>query len=476
MVKIDIEYDYIIVGAGSAGCVLANRLTSNSKNTVLLLEAGGEDKSLTLKMPAAVLSNLKSTKHNWAFKGEPEPELNGRQLQHDRGKTLGGSSSINGMVYIRGNTLDYEGWRQMGCDGWGYADVLPYFKKMECYSGGGDDFRGGSGPLKVHRSIPKDPLSLAFINAGKEAGYKETDDISGFCQEGFGIFDRTVFNGERWSASKGYLDPIRNRKNLTIFFSDIVNFTDLSDSLEAEKLALILNNYLSEMSLIAINSNATIDKFIGDAILSFHGAPETLGDENDAINCISMALEMKERVKELQSFWIRQGVKGGLKVRYGISSGFANVGDFGSSVMSDYTAIGSSVNLASRLQSIAPENEIIISDTTYNLVKNQIKCEEYEEITPKGFVRPVKTYKVIDFKNKKQVKNKDLLEYYNQVVKMRDEDEYTLPSTIEKELNINPFLRSAEEEVRKSAEIYSSQAKLSDIDVLATIRAWKDNF
>ena len=143
------------------------------------------------------------------------------------------------------------------------------------------------------------------------------------------------------------------RKNLTIFFSDIVNFTDLSDSLEAEKLALILNNYLSEMSLIAINSNATIDKFIGDAILSFHGAPETLGDENDAINCISMALEMKERVKELQSFWIRQGVKGGLKVRYGISSGFANVGDFGSRVMSDYTAIGSSVNLASRLLSLS---------------------------------------------------------------------------------------------------------------------------
>ena len=196
------------------------------------------------------------------------------------------------------------------------------------------------------------------------------------------------------------------RKNLTIFFSDIVNFTDLSDSLEAEKLALILNNYLSEMSLIAINSNATIDKFIGDAILSFHGAPETLGDENDAINCINMALEMKERVNELQSFWIRQGVKDGLKVRYGISSGFANVGDFGSSVMSDYTAIGSSVNLASRLQSIAPENEIIISDTTYNLVKNQINCEEYKEITPKGFVRPIKTHKVISFKNKSNSKTK----------------------------------------------------------------------
>ena len=222
MKNIDTEYDYIIVGAGSAGCVLANRLSKNPKNRVLLLEAGREDKSITLKMPGAVLLNLKSTKHNWAFKGEPEPELAGRQLQHDRGKTLGGSSSINGMVFIRGNSLDYEGWRQMGCDGWGYADVLPYFKKMESYSGGGDDFRGDSGPLRVHRSVPKDPLSIAFIKAGKEAGYKETDDISGYCQEGFGIFDRTVFKGERWSTTRGYLDPVRDRENLTIITKALV--------------------------------------------------------------------------------------------------------------------------------------------------------------------------------------------------------------------------------------------------------------
>jgi choline dehydrogenase len=222
MKKTDTEYDYIIVGAGSAGCVLANRLSKNPKNQVLLLEAGKEDKSITLKMPAAVLSNLKSTKYNWAFKGEPEPELNGRQLQHDRGKAIGGSSTINGMVFIRGNSLDYEGWRQMGCEGWGYADVLPYFKKMETYSGGGDDFRGGSGPLKVHRSTPKDPLSQAFIKAGKEAGYQVTSDISGFCQEGFGIFDRTVFKGERWSTSRGYLDPVRDRKNLTIITNALV--------------------------------------------------------------------------------------------------------------------------------------------------------------------------------------------------------------------------------------------------------------
>ena len=223
MKNIDTEYDYIIVGAGSAGCVLANRLSKNPQNRVLLLEAGREDKSITLKMPGAVLLNLKSTKHNWAFKGEPEPELAGRQLQHDRGKTLGGSSSINGMVFIRGNSLDYEGWRQMGCDGWGYADGLPYFKKMESYSGGGDDFRGDTGPLRVHRSVPKDPLSIAFIKAGKEAGYKETEDVSGYCQEGFGIFDRTVFKGERWSTTRGYLDPVRDRKNLTIMTKALVS-------------------------------------------------------------------------------------------------------------------------------------------------------------------------------------------------------------------------------------------------------------
>ena len=124
------QYDYIIVGAGSAGCVLANRLSSNVQSSVLLIEAGRENTALSLKMPAAVLTNLKSKTHNWAFQGEPEPALKGRQIQHDRGKTLGGSSSINGMVFIRGHALDFEGWRQSGCAGWSYADVLPYFKRM----------------------------------------------------------------------------------------------------------------------------------------------------------------------------------------------------------------------------------------------------------------------------------------------------------------------------------------------------------
>ncbi|MEL0293285.1 MAG: GMC family oxidoreductase N-terminal domain-containing protein, partial [Alphaproteobacteria bacterium] len=139
------NFDFVIVGAGSAGCVLANRLSADGRHRVLLVEAGPKNTALSLKIPAAVLQNLKSTKHNWAFQGEPEPQLGGRVLTHDRGKTLGGSSSINGMVFIRGHALDFEGWRQAGCEGWGYADVLPYFKRMENYGGGECEYRGAGG-------------------------------------------------------------------------------------------------------------------------------------------------------------------------------------------------------------------------------------------------------------------------------------------------------------------------------------------
>ena len=210
------EYEYIIVGAGSAGCVLANRLTDDGRHRVLLIEAGPKNNALSLKIPAAVLKNLQSTKYNWAYQGEPEPELGGRVITHDRGKTLGGSSSINGLCFIRGHALDFEGWRQSGCEGWGYADVLPYFKRLENYSGGESEYRGGDGPLAVHRPKPQNPLYKAFIEAGKDAGYQTTDDICGYRQEGFGVFDMSIENGERNSTAKAYLDPARPRKNLTV--------------------------------------------------------------------------------------------------------------------------------------------------------------------------------------------------------------------------------------------------------------------
>lgn len=199
------QYDYVVVGAGSAGCVLANRLSADPNNKVLLIEAGGGNGALSLKMPAMMLTNVNGTRHNWAFQSEPEPELDGRVLKHDRGKTLGGSSSINGMVYIRGHKLDFSGWEEMGCEGWSYEEVLPYFKRMECYDAGGDAYRGGDGPLHVHRPTPHDPLTLAFLKAGAEAGYPATDDINGYRQEGFGVFDRTTYKGERWSTAKAWL-------------------------------------------------------------------------------------------------------------------------------------------------------------------------------------------------------------------------------------------------------------------------------
>ena len=210
------QYDYIIVGAGSAGCVLANNLTEDGRHSVLLIEAGPKNKALSLKIPAAVLKNLQSTKYNWAYQGEPEPELGGRMITHDRGKTLGGSSSINGLCFIRGHALDFEGWRQSGCEGWGYADVLPYFKRLENYSGGENEYRGGDGPLAVHRPNPQNPLYKAFIDAGRDAGYQTTDDICGYRQEGFGVFDMSIENGERNSTAKAYLDPARPRQNLTV--------------------------------------------------------------------------------------------------------------------------------------------------------------------------------------------------------------------------------------------------------------------
>jgi len=214
----DGRYDYIIIGAGSAGCVLANRLSADGKTRVLLLEAGGKDNSLLVKMPAGV-GSLISQKgdYNWGFWTEPEPNLDNRKLWWPRGRGLGGSSSINGMIYIRGHARDYDLWRQMGLTGWGYSDVLPYFKRNESLEGGGDAYHGADGPLHVSKASSKNPIYKAFVEAGVEAGYRRTNDFNGFQQEGFGPYQLTIKDGKRWSASAAYLRPILGRReNLTL--------------------------------------------------------------------------------------------------------------------------------------------------------------------------------------------------------------------------------------------------------------------
>jgi choline dehydrogenase len=200
------QYDYIIVGAGSAGCVLASRLTETAGVRVLLLEAGRPDRSWQIDMPSAVASLLSSDRFNWNYTSEPEPYLDGRRLTHPRGKVLGGSSSINGMVYIRGHAKDYDGWAQGGASGWSYADVLPYFKRAEQHFLGGDAYHGGD--------FQQSPLAAAFVDAAVQAGYPLTPDVNGEQQEGFGRIDRTTRNGRRWSAARAYLRPALSRSGL----------------------------------------------------------------------------------------------------------------------------------------------------------------------------------------------------------------------------------------------------------------------
>lgn len=211
-----LEADYVIIGAGSAGSALAYRLSEDSKHSVAVLEFGGSDMGPFIQMPAALSFPMNMSRYDWGFQSEPEPHLGGRRLATPRGKVIGGSSSINGMVYVRGHARDFDHWTDEGATGWAYADVLPYFKRLETSHGGEAGWRGTDGPMHVQRGPRANPLYAAFLEAGRQAGFETTQDYNGSKQEGFGPMEQTIHQGRRWSTASAYLRPALKRGNVSL--------------------------------------------------------------------------------------------------------------------------------------------------------------------------------------------------------------------------------------------------------------------
>lgn len=208
--------DYIVIGSGSAGSAIAYRLSEDGKHSVMVLEYGGSDIGPFIQMPAALAWPMSMKRYNWGYLSEPEPHLNNRRITAPRGKVIGGSSSINGLVYVRGHAEDFNRWEELGARGWAYADVLPYYKRLETSQGGEVGWRGTDGPLHVRRGPVTNPLFHAFIQAGNQAGFELTDDYNGSKQEGFGLMEQTIYNGRRWSAANAYLRPAMKRPNVSL--------------------------------------------------------------------------------------------------------------------------------------------------------------------------------------------------------------------------------------------------------------------
>jgi len=304
------EYDFIIVGAGSAGCVLANRLSADPANKVLLLEAGGRDRNPLFRLPMLMGKLFHSGIYNWHYHTEPEPHLNGRSLYWPRGKVLGGTSTINGMIYVRGNRHDYDRWSQLGLPGWSYDEVLPAFRRSEAHIQRSGEFHNSDGELTVCRARGHNPLMDVFCEAGEQAGYPLNDDFNGATQEGFGRYDFTIKKGKRWSTSWAFLRSVLGRKNLTVITgaetTRVIIENGRAKGVEYVKDGNLANAYASREVVLSsgvVNSpKALLLSGIGPAdelkalgIDPVHDLPGVGKNLQDHVDCV-MSWECKEPI------------------------------------------------------------------------------------------------------------------------------------------------------------------------------------
>lgn len=293
-------YDYIVVGAGSAGCVLANRLSANPENRVLLLEAGGRDTNYLFRLPMLMGKLMHSGIYNWNYYTEPEPHLAGRQMYWPRGKVLGGSSTINGMIYVRGNPSDYDRWEQMGLPGWSYAEVLPCFRRSEGHVDRDDRYHGRDGELTVRRSQANNPLFDAYIEAGQQAGYSFTDDFNGEQQEGFGRYDFTIRAGKRCSTATAFLQPAARRGNLKVIVNALAQRVTFSGTratgieyqtgnksafAKVEKEVILTAGVVNSPQLLMLSGIGDGDELERHGIPVVHHSPNVGKNVQDHVDC-----------------------------------------------------------------------------------------------------------------------------------------------------------------------------------------------